>query len=275
MWNSKSISRAGRTHRAKFVRLEISVIVCLFLLVALVSFVSTSFFAQTSQPHVTAYEVVSVKPSIAGEDEPAQTNIAGNRFIAKNLSLRDMVEMAYDMATDDRIANLPPWGHSARFDIQATFEETKVHHGELEQTRIIVADLLADRFQLRSHFEKRVRPVYFLVADKGGSKVDRAGVADKLEMNLGFGDIHLRAAAMTYLVQGVTLMVGRPVIDKTGLTGLYNIDLKCASDQLADTGEARPTVFAALRNQLGLRLVPSKAPVDILVVDRLERPSAN
>lgn len=223
----------------------------------------------------SAYEVASVKPSAPDPSDAGQTAINGDRFVGKNLSVQQMVYAAYDIHTDDLIVDLPPWTHSARLDIQAKLVDSHLHGTEMDRSRVFLKALLADRFQLNSHDEMRERRVYALVADKHGPRMQQASAADHREMSLRRGDIHLRAAPMELLVQGISLTVGRPVIDRTALTGRYNIDLKCATDELSDLNEGVAPIFTALREQLGLRLLPTKSPVKVLVIDRVERPSAD
>ena len=94
-------------------------------------------------------------------------------------------------------------------------------------------------------------------------------------MDIRKGHVHLRAATMAPLIGGLSLTAGRPVVDKTGLTGRYNIDLEWAPDELEGTPDAGPSIFTALHEQLGLKLMPTKGPVDVLVVDHIEKPSEN
>lgn len=231
--------------------------------------------AIASSPQSPPYEVATVKPSAPDRSGAGRIAISGDRFLARNFSVQQMVYIAYDINSSDLISNLPQWTSSLRYDVQAKLGDDKEHKTEDERSQVVMQALLADRFQLKSHYETRVRHAYALIADKHGLKVQEATAADQLEISVLRGNIHLRDAAMPPFVQGLSLMVGRPVIDKTKLTGRYNIDLTFSPDELNSTGDTRPTMYTALREQLGLRLVPTKTPIDVLVIDRLERPSAN
>lgn len=222
-----------------------------------------------------AYEVASVRASAPTASEAGQLAINGDRFVQKNFSVQQMVYMAYDIPSDDLISNLPQWTRSARFDVQARLDSSEAHETELNRSRMILKALLTDRFQLKSHFETRDRRAYALVVDKHGPKVQKATAADHAEMSIRKGDIHLRAATMVPFVQGISLTAGRPVIDKTELSGLYNIDLKCAPDDLNDTNDAGASLSTVLHDQFGLHLVSVKSPVKVLVIDQVERPSIN
>ncbi len=254
------------------------VIACLLLLAVLFIPFSSESAAQANTAQSAVYEVASVTPSAPDVSGVGQTDISGNRFVGKNLSVRQMVYTAYGIygvGIDDFTSNVPEWASSARFDIQARLENETVHQSELVRSREIMRALLADRFQFKSHYEKQDRRVYVLVVDKHGSKVQQATGADQPEMSVMRGNIHLRAATMAPFAQGISLLLGRPVIDETGLAGKYNIDFKCAVDELGDPGDESASLPTLLREQLGLRLLPTKRPVDVLVIDRLERPSSN
>ena len=112
------------------------------------------------------FEVASIRPSAPDQSDAAQLAITGDRFVARNLSVQQMVYAAYDISSHDYISNLPRWTYSARFDIQAKLKDDTAHKTELEHSRVILRALLADRFQLKSHYERRDRPVYALLVDK-------------------------------------------------------------------------------------------------------------
>ena len=249
--------------------------VCLTALAVTVACRARQSAAEASDTQSRAYEVASIRPSAPNPTEASMTNIAGNRFIARNDSVKQMVYFAYDISSSDYISNLPNWTDSARFDIEARLEDKAAHESEMERTRAILRALLTDRFMLKSHYERRDRPVYALIVDRHGSKVKEATATDGYEWSIRRGHIHLRAATVIPFAKGLSSMVGCPVVDKTGLTGRYNIDLEWAPDELQGTSDAGPSIFTALREQLGLKLVPAKAPVDVLVVDHIEKPSAN
>lgn len=252
---------------------------CLTVLVVTVACWAGQSAPEASSTQSPAYEVASIRPSAPVQSDAGQLSITGDRFVERNLSVQQMVYIAYDISRPDLISNLPQWTYSARFDMQVKLEDDKAHETahqtELEHSRVLLRAILADRFRLKIHDETRERPVYALLVDKHGPKVKEATAADRLEMDVQKDHIHLRDATIAPLIGGLSNTVGRPVVDKTGLTGRYNIDLGWAPDELEGTSSAGPSIFTALREQLGLRLVPARAPVDVLVVDHVERPSAN
>lgn len=134
--------------------------------------------------------------------------------------------------------------------------------------------LLADRFKLQIRRETKEMPVYALVVAKGGLKLKESRVIVKM-WSAGGGRITIKAGRTDDLVIGLTSDVDRAVVNKTGLTGKYDIDLKWTTDDRQGTPDAGPSIFTALEEQLGLKLMPTKGPVDVLVVDHVERPSEN
>jgi uncharacterized protein (TIGR03435 family) len=167
----------------------------------------------------------------------------------------------------------------------------------------MLQSLLADRFKLTLHRESRELPIYNLVGAKGSFNppapdpcpepdtavpAARGGVpCHNLRIGMS-GSVDGTNAPMPQLVATLAAIVGRPVIDQTGFTGTLDVHLKFAPDQLTqglpggavnaappDPDPARPDIFSALQEQLGLKLTSSKGPVEVLVIDRVERPTAN
>jgi uncharacterized protein (TIGR03435 family) len=147
--------------------------------------------------------------------------------------------------------------------------------------------LLADRFKLKVHFETREMPVYALVVAKSGAKLNPArneelsrvstlGSQQSSEMT-AFG-VTLGQFVVSPLLTGAA---GRPVVDQTGLKGAFDFTLKWTPEQLSPSAAAKeagadvPSFFTAIREQLGLQLIPSRAPVEVIVIDHIEQPSAN
>ena len=270
-----SVLSSDRLHRRQFAQIVIRTTTFLLLLATTTNCFPRRSVAQTTSTHSEVYEVASIRPSAPSESQAGQTDLSGDRFVAKNLSVQQMIYMAYAITMDDYIANLPQWARSARFDVQIRLAEGKENETELVRTRVVLRALLADRFHLEAHYQTLDRRVYALVVDRHGAKLQEAASSDHFEMSVRRGDIHLRAANMLSFVQGIALTAGRPVIDKTGLVGRYNIDLKCAPDELADTSDAGVPLLTVLREQFGLRLEPIRSPVDVLFIDQLERPTVN
>lgn len=182
---------------------------------------------------------------------------------------------------DDQISGLPGWARSDTYDIEAKMDEETLSvlqklpsKEQTWQRQFMQQALLADRFKLQIRRETKEMPVYALVVAKGGLKLKESRVIVKM-WSAGGGRITIKAGRTDDLVIGLTSDVDRAVVNKTGLTGKYDIDLKWTTDDRQGTPDAGPSIFTALEEQLGLKLMPTKGPVDVLVVDHVERPSEN
>jgi uncharacterized protein (TIGR03435 family) len=217
-----------------------------------------------------ALEVASVKPSEAVVRKMDIRRDEGGGIVMTNVDLRTMVLMAYNIQAY-QLSGGPTWLRSKRFDVDAKAPAT----AQKRQTWVMLQALLADRFQLAVHRETRELPLLELVAAKGGARIQPVqrdpGPADDSVQNSA-GRIQSRLAGMDYLALTLSGMLERRVIDRTGLTGKYDYDLRFASD---DNDTEHPSLYAALLEQLGLRLENSKGPVEILVIDRAGIPAAN
>jgi bla regulator protein blaR1 len=189
----------------------------------------------------------------------------------------------------------PDWLHQDdQYEIQAKIDDS--HFAAMqkmtpaqqhEQVELMEQSLLADRFKLKVHFETREMPVYALVVAKDGPKLTPAkdGESSKISTLGNEQGSEMTATAVTLDEFAKSpLLTGpagvRPVLDQTGLNGAYDFTLKWKSELLDSnaangTGIDSPSIFTAIQEQLGLRLVPSNAPVEVIVVDQIERPSAN
>jgi uncharacterized protein (TIGR03435 family) len=137
----------------------------------------------------------------------------------------------------------------------------------------LMRQILEERFAMKAHVEKRELPVYDLVIAKQGSKLKESAPDSGGVSNYGLGKISAKSTPISSLIVNLSGNVGRVVIDKTGLTGRYDFELNWAPDNEPDAG---PSIFTAIQEQLGLRLEPAKASVDVVVIDRLSSPpSAN
>jgi uncharacterized protein (TIGR03435 family) len=140
----------------------------------------------------------------------------------------------------------------------------------------LLQSLLEDRFRLKVHREDRPSTVYSLVVAKNGPKLKPGDTANpSMGNSLQDGKMVLKAdgLSMGSLARFLSRQAGRPVVDKTGLTGAYDVKLEWSPDQNADS--AAESIFSAMQEQLGLRIEATKAPVNFVVVDSVERPSEN
>ena len=146
----------------------------------------------------------------------------------------------------------------------------------------MVKKLMADRFQLKFHYEKRELPVYALTFAKTGPKMTRSQGDPSASAGLGFGPPGNFGATNATMADFAEAMgqgaLDRPVVDQTGLTGRFDLRLTWTPDgpaQATESADAPPDLFTAIQEELGLKLVSTKAPVDVLVIDHIEKPSAN
>ncbi len=214
------------------------------------------------------------------------------------LPISILITSAYNLpvGSDSRIIGGPDWLRQDidQFEIQAKIEDSEYAAMQKmtvvqqhERVALMEQSLLADRFGLRVHFETREMPVYALVVAKSGAKLNPAKNEQPSRLStLGNEQGNEMTAIGITLEQFVRSPFltgsagGRPVVDQTGLKGAFDFTLKWVPDQLAASAADKevadaPSFFTAIREQLGLMLVPSKAPVEVIVIDRIERPSAN
>ena len=254
------------------------------------------------------FEVVSVKPSVAQQDQSKISNADPGRFVASNVPLRFLILYAYRLL-DHQLVGAPSWTSEEAFDVTGTYPSgPRPSDGEV---RLMVQNLLAERFSLSLRRDKREVPAYALVLahkDKHlgpqihpsnidcaewiaakRPKVDAGGPSPVAPS--GKRPACMMIATRRYLTGGTRTiaelavvlqsMVSRPVIDRTGLTGAYDLDLKFAPTDLkanedsASAPDADPSIFAALQDQLGLKLKTDKETVDGFVIEHVSRPTAN
>ena len=245
-------------------------------------------FAQ-QQPTLT-FEVASIKPSNPDAKGSQIQFMPGGGLRMTNVPLRSMITFAYDVR-DFQLSGGPGWVGTERFDITARSDAESAKGLEdiakmtdaqrrtvREQMGEKLSSLLADRFQLVVHKETKDQPIYALVVSKSGPKLQEVKEAGARQgMNMGRGRAQGFGASVEMLVQDLSSVMGRPVIDKTGLSGKYDFVLEWTPDMAAtgDSAPVGPTIFTALQEQLGLRLESQKGPVENIVIDRAEKPSEN
>ena len=230
--------------------------------------------AQTQPPSPPAFEVASIRPhpepvTVSGE------SVSGARATWTADTLLNLISGAYDLKYHEQIAGGPRWAGSDRFDIVARASSDSPL--SKEQVAQMLQTLLADRFQLSIHREMKDIPIYALVVAKGGPKV-KPPDPSKTGMRTSAGNegIHITAwqGSMGKLADQLSVTAGRPVLDKTGLPGNYAFTLAFAPFTGAADSDI-PSMSTALEEQLGLRLEPQRAALEIIVIDNAERPSPN
>jgi uncharacterized protein (TIGR03435 family) len=231
----------------------------------------------------STYAVVSIRPHKETSDGSRWWTPTGDGYAAKNVEPAQLIREAYDVQCSDQLVGLPAWTYEETFDIEAKLDEDALpayqklsEHEQRAQAALMLRPMLADRFKLQVHHETRVLPIYALIVAKSGFKLKQSQEPESLGMVTNRGRIYIRGGQLgTRFIVGLSNATGRTVVDKTGLTGWYDIDLKWTPDDQQGTPDAGPTLFTALEEQLGLKLVPSKGPVDVIVVDHIERPTEN
>jgi uncharacterized protein (TIGR03435 family) len=237
----------------------------------------------------------AIKAGSESNNWSAGTN--GDAYRATGITLSDLVGQAYSFSigplSEQEISGTPRWFRTERFVIEAKVDPADVEAYK-KATDLSMADevaavtsrtpttemlmlrqVLESGFHLSVHHEIRNLPVYALVVAKKGSKLQKAEAGEHGELNMNPGVIKGTNVPLLFLKDLLAPELGRPVVDQTNLKGLY--DVKLTWTPAADQGkeDAGPSLFTAIQEQLGLKLEPTKAPIDILVIDHVEEPSAN
>jgi uncharacterized protein (TIGR03435 family) len=230
------------------------------------------------------FEVATIKPSDPAECCGRTYGEDGRRFQTRNTYLRWLLMWAYGLQSD-QIVGAPAWIDVDRYNLSGELEgtETPTDH----QWRAAVQKLLVDRFQMQVRWEKREMKAYALVVAKGGPKFEKGDDDPHHPPRTGFGGAvgqtmygsGQNVTITEFFAQVQRLTLDRPVVDQTGLTGRYNMQLEFTREDPAALGmsqipdNAPPNLFSAVQEQLGLKLEATKAPVDVLVIDHVEKPS--
>jgi uncharacterized protein (TIGR03435 family) len=223
------------------------------------------------------FEAVTIKPDNLGN---AYWKNTPDGFSTASTAA-NLIKSAYWLPTSDQIVGLPKWTGSELLDVQAKMDaETAAALGKLppteqwQQRQRMLRSLLAERFALKVHPATKQLPIYVLTVANGGSRLKKSASdmgGSGMYMN---GKIEAHSVSLENLVTNLSGMVGRVIVDKSGLAGGYDFTLEWAP-QGADASDPRPSIFAALEEQLGLKLKPSQGPVDAIVIDSIERPTPN
>ncbi len=218
------------------------------------------------------FDVVSIKPSpftgsgavaIRAQSTPGTVTLTG-------IKPKDLIARAYSLKPYQIVG--ADWLDEEYYDIVAK----SVRPVPDSEQRLMLQSMLASRFELTAHVETKELPCYELVVRKGGLKIRPVIAGDALPPryfpNNASTAIRAKAISMRYLADLLTPKADRPVLDRTGVSGVFDIDLKWASNSDTDAG---PTIFTAIQEQLGLKLESAKVPADVLVIDHVEKPSEN
>lgn len=247
-----------------------------------------------------AFEVASIKKNVSGSEQASVRTMPGGRLAVTNNSLRNIIRNAYNVQ-NFQIVGGPDWINNDRWDIVAK-TETDVPPPQL---LIMMRSLLADRFKLVLHTEMRETPVYALVLARSDGRLGpqlRPSTVDCAALLASFqarketppntingrpscgtqaraGTMMTTSTTMADFVRNLAPMAGRPIVDRTGLTGRYDLDLSWTPDPAGAPGTTpavdndRPALVTAVQEQLGLKLDSQRLPFETLVIDSVERPT--
>jgi len=256
------------------------------------------------------YKSASIKPhkSVNGADRPVGIMFGPDGFNARGATLQTIIGTAYGVQPD-LISGAPDWVSSEKYDIvvkpsDSSSEDAPKGAGGIgiQQLRLMLQALLADRFQMTLHRQTKDIQVYELVVAEGGSKLQEAKPGDSYAngfkgpnghtgtglLQMGPGELIDQGATLQPLVEQLSWQLHQTVVDKTGLTGNYDFTLRWTPgqgegfksmggrpDSVGSADSSGPTIFMALQDQLGLKLEPQTAPMQVLVIDHVERPTEN
>ncbi len=253
--------------------------------------------SQTADPNakLPEYDVASIKLNKSNDGMMRLSN-SPDGFSCVNLHLKTLIANAYGIR-EDLISGGPGWVDSTGFDVDAKVSADDVEAFKKltgRQRNSLMQPLLAERFHLKVHHETKILPMYDLLLAKGGLKmkanppVGASGYAAKDPeaakprgmMTMGPGMLKGQNLPMTSIVGQLSSALESTVVDKTGLTGTFDFDLKWTPDDAGPakgdgSGESNVSIFTAVQEQMGLKLQPTKGPVDTLVIDHAELPSEN
>jgi bla regulator protein blaR1 len=276
-------------HRTARLHVHSPVSVLLFMTSRCLIFIATLSVTLAQSPTARKeFDIVSVKASAPDDHNSFMfQNLPGGSIRLVGVPLRMIIMQAYGVKSF-QISGGPDWTRTDRWDILAKAEGVE---GRLSgaQENPMLRSLMAERFQLRVHSEIKEMPVYALVVEKNGSKLVLHSDAEQQFRNV-YGSLVVKKGGMAALAAWLSRGLGRMVIDKTDLKGEYDYALEWTPDPGEGGPESiglppepptvhaetnGPSIFTALQEQLGLRLVSQRGPVEVIVIDSVDKPSAN
>lgn len=219
-----------------------------------------------------SFEVASVKPS-RNRDADSNVDSTPGRLTATNITVRELIRLAYGVK-DYQMERAPRWIDDDRFDIAAKSSLGKTSREELGTQ---VRGLLTDRFRLAAHRETRQGSIFVLVVQPTGSKLKAHDEGTGSRTRAGCGRLSGVRLTADVIATALSRQLERDVVNRTNLPGKYDFELNWTPDAGACPGavEGLPSIFGAIEQQMGLRLESVKGPVEVLVIDRVERPTEN
>ena len=246
--------------------------------------IPTLSMAQSFAPRGSqVFDVASIKPTPPNtKSAGVRPTLGGKRYVGSGIPLRSYLYVAYQVRLE-QITGGPNWVGNERYDLNAEADQPT----SIENLHIMLQNILTDRFKLQFHFEKKEMQAYILAVDKNGPKnltAHRSPSAGEVVLDQGVGpglnQWHAHCASMDFFAWRLSQTVPDPVIKQTGLEGCFDFGLNFVRDQSAPAvpplqTAVGPSIYDALKNQLGLKLESKKALVEIMVIDHAERPSEN
>jgi len=246
-----------------------------------------------------AFDVATIKPNAENDHRVMIGFAPGGGFNATGINVRFLIMEAFGVR-DFQISGGPGWMTTDRFDVKAKAEGLGDRPGR-EVMRPMLQNLLEDRFQLKYHKETKEMPIYALVAGKGPHKMKLSEVQQggpggpggpgRGMFRMGRGQVDMQGATTGALAQMLSQQLGRTVMDKTGITGNFDVKMNWTPEPgqgggpfggappppeaVASSDTSGPSIFTAIQEQLGLRLETQKGPVEIIVIDSVSKPSEN
>ena len=253
---------------------------CLLLAAALVF---TSAFAQSPAPRLT-FDVAGIHPSKPDAQGGGIKPLAGGHgYTAQNIPVKLMISLMYKIPMR-QIHGGPDWLNEERFDVEARVDGAY----DVDDLHTMFQNLLADRFNLKIHRETKEGPVYALTVEPGGLKMTANTTPQDYEIPMQGPPIRTtgKRVPMNYLCWFLGQQLqndARPCVDMTGLKGNYDFTLSfmpqlppgISADKLPPEYEQLPSIFVAVKEQLGLRLTAQKGPVEELYIDHIDKPTEN
>ena len=211
-----------------------------------------------------SFEVVSIRPappdSMGGISEPV-----GTEFRAQAMPLSVLVQMTFGINPNQMV--IPNWAQSVKFDIAAkTGSAVPLTYAQMKP---LMLKMMAERFGMTYHRETREVQGYDMVPTKSGPKLTPAQPGSSRGGSGGPGEINIPNTTMQSFAGMLTAKLKRPVADKTGASGDYEVKLRFAPENEADS--ALPSIFTALQEEMGIKLESAKVPVEMLVIDHLDK----
>jgi uncharacterized protein (TIGR03435 family) len=223
-------------------------------------------FCQSQTP---AFEAASIKPSKTS-DVGSGWHTRPGYLVTNNQTLKSLIGIAYSIPAD-RVLGGPKWIESDHFDVEARASSPA---GEPELSRMLQSTL-AERFQLTVHRDTKTLPAFAMVLGKNGLRIHPDESEGGSRSNGSRGKLVAQRMSMAKLAEKLTRLLGEPVVDDTNAQGVFTFTLEWAPETKDSAAADGPSLFTALQQELGVKLESKKLPVEVIVIDKAEKPTEN